>query len=347
METVGGVFEMGDVPPRGHSLTAVRVDGSQRASAGVNVVANETANVTLRFAALGRVKVKVLDVSGAPITGLQVVRLVGSPCAGEVRVTGGAESVAVFEDVPVPGAGFKAIQQGDVVEGFGTLRGDGDETLLTLQFGGFGTVAGKVLEADGFAHGAIVTLGARRFEPTLCAFVFDGRARQVRADTKGEFGIDRVPVGTFTVSARSAITEAEASAKDVLVSHGERKEFEFRLQPNVAGKLSGRVLLPSGEVVAGAGIAVTASSGGRPDVTVVTQGDGHYEFAKVFPPGTYTLTAEGDVVFTRESASVEDVFDLLERVAVGADLVERTLLEGQDANLEMFRDDLQMEVERA
>jgi hypothetical protein len=61
---------------------------------------------------------------------------------------------------------------------------------------------------------------------------------------------------------------------------------------------------------------------------------------------TYTLMAEGDVIFTRESAAVEDVFDLLERVAVGADLVERTLLGGEDAAIEKFREDLRLEAER-
>jgi hypothetical protein len=61
---------------------------------------------------------------------------------------------------------------------------------------------------------------------------------------------------------------------------------------------------------------------------------------------TYTLMAEGDVVFTRESAAVEDVFDLLERVAVGADLVERALLKGQDAAIDKFRGDLHLEAER-
>ena len=56
--------------------------------------------------------------------------------------------------------------------------------------------------------------------------------------------------------------------------------------------------------------------------------------------GSYTLTAEGDVIFTAAEAAIEDVLDLLRRVTVGADKVERRLLEGQDAKIEVFRDDL-------
>ena len=56
--------------------------------------------------------------------------------------------------------------------------------------------------------------------------------------------------------------------------------------------------------------------------------------------GSYTLTAEGDVIFTAAKAAIEDVLDLLRRVTVGADKVERRLLEGQDAKIEVFHDDL-------
>lgn len=55
---------------------------------------------------------------------------------------------------------------------------------------------------------------------------------------------------------------------------------------------------------------------------------------------SYTLTAEGDVIFRAAEAAIEDVLDLLRRVTVGADKVERRLLEGQDAAIEVFRDDL-------
>ena len=55
---------------------------------------------------------------------------------------------------------------------------------------------------------------------------------------------------------------------------------------------------------------------------------------------SYTLTAEGDVIFTPAATAIEVVLDLLRRVAVGADKVERRLLERQDAAIEIFRDDL-------
>ena len=62
---------------------------------------------------------------------------------------------------------------------------------------------------------------------------------------------------------------------------------------------------------------------------------------------SYMLTAEGDVLFTPAATAIEDVLDLLQRVTVGADKVERRLLVGQDAAIEVFRDDLHEEAHHA
>jgi hypothetical protein len=57
---------------------------------------------------------------------------------------------------------------------------------------------------------------------------------------------------------------------------------------------------------------------------------------------SYTLTAEGDILFDPRVTQVEEVLDLLSRVATAADLAERRHLE-RDAAFEQFSRDLEQE----
>jgi superfamily II DNA or RNA helicase len=57
---------------------------------------------------------------------------------------------------------------------------------------------------------------------------------------------------------------------------------------------------------------------------------------------SYTLTAEGDILFDPQLTQAEEVLDLLSRVATAADLAERRHLE-RDAAFDQFRRDLQQE----
>ena len=55
--------------------------------------------------------------------------------------------------------------------------------------------------------------------------------------------------------------------------------------------------------------------------------------------GNYTLSAEGDILFSPKATQIEEVLDLLESVVVAADRAERELL-GEDAPLAQFREAL-------
>jgi hypothetical protein len=57
---------------------------------------------------------------------------------------------------------------------------------------------------------------------------------------------------------------------------------------------------------------------------------------------SYMLTAEGDILFYPQLTQTEDVLDLISRISIAADLVERRYLE-QDATFDQFRRDLQQE----
>ncbi len=62
--------------------------------------------------------------------------------------------------------------------------------------------------------------------------------------------------------------------------------------------------------------------------------------------GNYTLSAEGDILFSPEVTQLEEVLDLLGSVAVAADRAERELL-GEDAPHAKFREDLRAEAHHA
>ena len=61
---------------------------------------------------------------------------------------------------------------------------------------------------------------------------------------------------------------------------------------------------------------------------------------------TYTLTVEGDVIFDTELTQAEELADLLRRITIAADWMERRCLEGLDQSFAQFRKDLQREGRR-
>jgi len=232
----------------------------------------------------------------------------------------------------VPGGSFKSILEDDVAQGSATIQRDGDVAAVTLRFAGFGAVTGSVLDDQGEpALGANVVLGARRLDLTTCTLVQDPLAKLVQTGQDGTFVFDRVPVGAVTVSASSVFFPAPATAKGSLLFDGDALDFTLHLSSTTAGELSGTVFLPDGVTPSGPGVSVTASSARFPDVTVTTDVEGRFTFAKIFPAGTYLLSAS-DVV---TGGVAEQTASLLADQSLTADLrllgrgaVEVTVLDG-------------------
>ncbi len=59
--------------------------------------------------------------------------------------------------------------------------------------------------------------------------------------------------------------------------------------------------------------------------------------------GSYTVTAEADLLFAPGSTHVEELIDMIQRIAVGADLIERELLPDRDRALDEFAKHLKEE----
>ncbi|MCP4248536.1 MAG: carboxypeptidase regulatory-like domain-containing protein, partial [bacterium] len=169
----------------------------------------------------------------------------------------------------MPGGTFKTTRSGGLAEGAASIRYDGDVVTLTLQFAGFGTLTGTVLDPnDQPVLGADVVLSARRLDTGWCSFVSDPRAKQVRTGLDGAFVFQNVPVGAITVSASSSFYQVPTAVQDILLADGDSRNFTLTLSEHLAGELSGTVYLPDGETPAGSGVSVTALSSVRPEVTV-------------------------------------------------------------------------------
>ena len=291
-----GSFVVPNIPVGSHTVSAQLPGTNRRVTTTLTINAPaDIVNVSLTLPGAGRVVVTVLDTKGDPLVGQTVFRLTGSPCAGIPQVTDGA-GIAIFEEVPIPGGSFKAILEDDVAQGSATIQRDGDAAAVTLRFAGFGTVTGTVLDDQGDpAFGANVVLGAKRLALGLCAFLQDSRAAAVQTGQDGKFVFDRIPVGAVSVSASSVFFPVPTTGRDSLLFDGDSRDFTLNLSSSTAGELSGTVFLPDGVTLAGAGVSVTASSSTFPDVTVTTDVDGRYTFAKIFPAGSYVLNAS-DVV---------------------------------------------------
>jgi hypothetical protein len=288
-------FVIEGVPVGTHTISASLPGTNRTARATVSVVEGAATRVDLRLSGTGRVVVQVFDAAGNAIEGQQVIRIGGNPCSGEARFTV-SDGTATFDGITVPGATFKAIRGGDLAEGTAALAREGDVVLLVLRFRGFGTVFGEVGDENGPVLGADVALGALRFDGSVCSFVPDGRARQVRTDSLGRYRFENVPVGAVSVTATAGTgTSFPATAKDALVANGDVRELNLTLVDNVGGIVKGRVLLSDGKTPAGAGVRVSTVSNIGAELAVTTKADGSYEFAKILAPGRYDLFAHDPV----------------------------------------------------
>jgi len=289
-------FVLANVPVGTHSLSASLPGTNRAAYATVVVVEGETTNVALRLSGTGQVVVRVLDPRGAAVAGQPVIRLTGSTaCAGDALTTG-ADGTVTFDGVGVPGGTFKASRDGDIATGIAVVAREGEEVLLTLRFAGFGGVFGVVSDESGPVFGADVSLGSLRFDSTICEYVLDAKARQMRSDSLGRYRFERVPVGSVSVTASAGTgTSLPATAKSALLSDSDARELNLTLTDNLGGRLLGKVFLPDGMTPAGAGVRVSTKSSIGAEVAVVTKNDSSYELPKILAPGRYELSAHDPV----------------------------------------------------
>lgn len=303
-----GTFSLPGIPVRpsvAQTLRAQSLDGLRSGQATVIVgTPNQVIDgVSIALSGLGTAQFTVLDPAGLPVSG-QEVRLYGGFCVdacGCLAATTDANGQARFPGLSLGTFTGRAIRVSgsfvDLAIGNATIATDGTTGFGVLQLAGSGTVTGVVVDPGSQpVLGADVSLFSNVFDADNC-ILGTSLSQRVQTDPAGKFTFRNVSVGKVSVSASQAFFPGAVGAQGVLQKNGDTVAFSLKLVNSIAGVLSGTVFLPGvpdGVTPAGSGIHVTAN-GPLPDVTVDTDANGFYRFAKIFPEGLYTLTASDPV----------------------------------------------------
>ena len=272
--------------------------------ATVDPVTLEAKDVVITLSGSGTLDFQVLGPNGLPLAGQDVSLFDGTltvggcknPC-GCTTARSGPDGRARFFNRPLGGITAQAIRFGegfvDVAQGTAQIRRDGEIGYGVIQFRGTGTVTGKVIPPEGvFATGGEVRMSSYEFENDglfTCGLVLKETHRGPIDPVNNQFRFTNVLVGPVYVSATHPLFPT-VSASGTITSAGQILPFNLQLVDTIAGELTGTIFLPDGTTPAGAGVEVTAN-GPTPDVMVKTDAQGRFRFAKVFPQGTYSITA--------------------------------------------------------
>lgn len=311
-----GSYEVPGVTVQPNILQTVRAqsrDGLRSGSATfyANVDGQVIEGIMIALSGIGSAEFTVLSASGTPVVGQQVGlldRCEGS-CGCDPRTTDASGRVR-YDGLPIGTAHARAVRSGtsftDVVDGTASITRDGETATATMRFAGAGTVSGTVRNGQGQpVYGADVTLSSRTFRSESCNLT-SMVSQRLRTNTDGTYRFQAVNVGPVSVTASQSFYPNPATRAGSLTNNGQQITLDIVLSEGVstiAGELSGIVFMPDGATPAGAGIEVTAT-GALPDVVVTTDGTGRYRFAKVFPEGSYTLTARDPITGALTRASV-------------------------------------------
>ena len=256
-------------------------------------------NVLITLSGVGTAEFTVLDANHSPVANQEVDLLGGcwNPCGCSAK-TSNAQGKVQFTNVPLGIVHVRAIRTSgsfwDQADATVSLTADGSTGFGVLLFSGAGTVTGTVLNPDGTPSlGADIRLGAKVFDADSCSLI-GGQAQRIRTDSNGQFRFTGVNVGEVSVTATHPFFTTSVGGRGTLTQNGATLDFTLRLVNTISGVLSGTIYLPDGVTPAGAGVEVTAV-GPLPEVTVATDANGHFEFAKIFPEGSYSLTARDPV----------------------------------------------------
>ena len=281
LDTVAGLdgaFTFPSVPAGAFTLFATEPASGRQVSA-TGVITDEGQNValTLTFARIerGRVEGTVRLANGAPAT-LGTVTLNPS---GRVT-TLDANGRYIFDNVPV-GAVEVRVRTPDNSNGAdasGRVAFDGDVETLDLQYLGAGAITGVVRNAAQQPVGfATVTVVRQSYQPV-------GVSRTVQADASGRFTVTNVLVGTYSATARQAVTNLGGAASGVLSENNGTLALTVTLQE--AGGVTGRVLREDG-VTPAPRMALILRQGGVERFGATAE-DGTFTFSDL-PLGSYAL----------------------------------------------------------
>ena len=329
-----GTYSLPGLPvqPGSQTVSAQTRDGLRFGTAAVLIIQSGQVanNINIVLSGLGAAQFTVLDSSGKAVSG-QNVALQGCSfaCGCDPKPTA-ANGTVQYTNLPIGQVSAIAISNSfDVATANASITSDGTTAFGVLRFAGTGTVTGNVLDAEGKpAFGADIVLNSNIFDQDTCSLV-QGVSQHVQTDQSGNFRFTNVKVGRVSVTASQTFFPTQVGAQGVLIGAGQNVNFNLKLVNTISGVFSGHVFLPDGVTPAGAGVEVTAN-GPLPDVTVTTDADSHFAFAKIFPEGTYTVTVRDPVsggvvqekIFLRAGQDMAHDFRLKGRGTVTVQVVD-------------------------
>jgi hypothetical protein len=333
-----GAFELDGFPIQPatpHGLTAETPDRRKGVVSVIVAAPGVIENVTITLSALGSAEFTVFDPLGIPVAGQAVTVLadqfglrgacaLGCGCSVTEGLTDASGRVR-FSGLPAGAVLVRAmrVQNGfwDVASGKATIVSEGHLAQGVLRFEGHGRVEGLVLDDQGRPSvGAEVVVQSRRMDSASCTMRDAQISHRVRSDQQGRFSLSSVGIGGVSISASQAFLPTPVGATLAVTQPGEERQVTLRLINSFAGELSGLVLRPDAVTPAGAGVEVTIN-GPLPDITVRTNDEGRFRFAKILPAGTYKMT----VVDPHSGGLAQEMVHLL----AGQDLAREVRLKGR------------------
>jgi len=265
--------------------------------------AGATANIYLyvpgQAFASGTIQGTVYRRDGTPMANAEVRQLSGY--LSYYTYHADANGAYSIPSLPLGTYQLVAISGNQVANATATLWYDGQLKSQDLNCVGLGTVTGVTYDdaAKTLPTGADVTLVSTK--PNEVGWlVYEGRfPNVVKSDPQtGRYSFSGIYAGSFTVSSSNIFRPTPVSAGGVITANNQTVSVDLALKGSVStggqpvnqmGSISGQVYNPDG-TPAGAGVSVTVTFGGA-DVTVTTDGSGHFQFSPIIPSGNQRVRA--------------------------------------------------------
>ncbi|MBI5847211.1 MAG: Ig-like domain-containing protein [Nitrospirae bacterium] len=287
-----GTFVFTLVPPEGFTLTVYDpMTGNYGISRG-SVETGDEADVDIRLLGKGTVKVKVINGSGDPLSGVKITLNSGSAVAhlmgGFPHFNSDQNGEAEFQNVPegpysVTGEDTRTMTGG---KAGGTMPTDQAVINTTVIVGASGTVSGTIYTADGLGvvpYAQVMLTSASR------------PAFYTTSDSEGKFSFTYVPLISFTLNVFHPGTGRIGSASGIV--HYDTEEVTVDVMLIAQGTVEGYVYTASGRPVSKANVVINSGSG---SIVMTSNLEGRFK-ASGISAGSFTVTATD--LFTRLTGS--------------------------------------------
>jgi len=311
-----GTFSIPVVPrlSPSHTVNAMTRDRRRSGQTSAQVVTSGqvVTGALITLSGLGAAEFTVVDTGGQPLPG-RTVKLLNSgfdPCGGTSATTDNLGR-ARFSDLPLGSVIGQVVNEGEIVDAARAsvpISGDGLTAFGILRVETRASaISGTVVDSTGQpVFGADVELLSPAFVeegfPSQSCGMKNVVTHRARTGLDGRFSFSGVHPGRVYVSASQAFFPTRVS-KHYDLQPTEAASVTLTLVDTISGEISGNVFEPDGITSAGGGVEVTLN-GPLPDVTVFTNALGRFAFAKIFPAGSYRLTARDPITGLVERSTI-------------------------------------------